>query len=136
MLLLFCTARAAQHSTALAPPPLRPRALARAAAALPPLRERPPGPAPGPGPGRGPSRGGSSPRSPRSLFFSFLLSQYIEQSGKVLRFYASWRDDRLFGKQHDLTLHYYLADGEAKLRLAGGRSLRASCRPSCSARYY
>jgi len=36
--------------------------------------------------------------------------QFLTRDGQVLRFYASWDDDKMYGERKPYILHYYLAD--------------------------
>jgi len=36
--------------------------------------------------------------------------KFLTQDGKVLRFYASWDDDKMYGERKPYIVHYYLAD--------------------------
>eukprot|EP01052_Picozoa_sp_SAG31_P028143 SAG31_NODE_2692_length_5239_cov_52.795525_2_plen_175_part_00 len=44
------------------------------------------------------------------------ISKYIQNAGRVLRFFGSWIDTALFGRRHDLVIHYYLCDDTVEVR--------------------
>jgi len=41
--------------------------------------------------------------------------QFLQKDGKVLRFYCTWTDDKLYGEKRPYILHYYLADDTIEL---------------------
>jgi hypothetical protein len=43
------------------------------------------------------------------------VSQYIKNSGKVLRFYASWKDESEDGYMHEFHIHFFIADDTVEI---------------------
>lgn len=67
------------------------------------------------------------------------LKQFLDQDGKILRFYCHWDDsENAFGEPRELVLHYFLADDTIEIlevippnsgRDAGTKLLRRSKLP-------
>eukprot|EP01046_Picozoa_sp_COSAG06_P007799 COSAG06_NODE_387_length_16435_cov_28.429603_1_plen_446_part_00 len=51
------------------------------------------------------------------------ISKYIQNQGRVLRFYGTWTDKSLFGRKHKLKICYYLCDDTIEvLEIPGANS--------------